>query len=221
MFKRLLFCSLALTFCTGALAADKIPVVNEGGISNNWTLAPGATLPAPAYPEIYRSSGAEVCVAIGYLLNEDGTTSDFSLLRSWSSDEPSQAKEEYWSLFANDASNALARWKFAPKPEVTSPKPVYTVATFLFGAKDVASLRSKCAISDLALHIVQIRADRKTRRRLDAFPIYDRLDIDPAMVNRVDQQYRAQRQSESQMSRDQRNSGNGVGSSVSGNQGRR
>lgn len=82
MFKRSIIFSLALALSTGALAADKIPVVNEGGIARQWTLAPGALLPVPAYPEIYKSSGAEVCVAIGYLLNPDGTTSDFSLLKS-------------------------------------------------------------------------------------------------------------------------------------------
>ncbi|HRO62237.1 hypothetical protein [Thermomonas sp.] len=192
MSKRLFFCSLALALSTSAWAADKIPVVNEGGIARQWTLAPGASLPVPAYPEIYKSSGAEVCVAIGYLLNADGTTSDFSLLKSWSSDESAQSQDGYWALFAQDASNALARWKFAPRPEVVEAKPVYTVATFLFGAKDVAQLRNQCSIPDLPYHLVELRNNKKVARRMVNDDLFSRLQVDPLLQQRYELQQRQQ-----------------------------
>lgn len=192
MFKRPFFLMLSLALGTSAWAADKIPVANEGGIARQWTLAPGATLPVPAYPEIYKSSGAEVCVAIGYLLNADGTTSDFSLLKSWSSDEPSQSQDGYWALFATDASNALARWRFAPRAEVREPKPVYTVATFLFGAKDTAQLRSRCSIPDLPFHLVELRNNKKVARKMVNDDLFSRLDLDPLLQQRYELQRRQQ-----------------------------
>jgi hypothetical protein len=177
-------------FCASAQAPEKIAVANEGGIRDRWMLAPGASLPVPAYPKAYEASGAEVCVAIGYVLNADGTTSDFSLLKSWSADEPKLHRDQYWSTFAADASAALARWKFAPRPEVTGPKPVYTVATFLFGATNATELRRKCAIPSLSTRLVELRYDAKAGRKMAFAGVFDRLDLDPGMVTRVDQQRR-------------------------------
>lgn len=182
---------LCLLCCwAAAQAPEKIAIANEGGIRDRWMLAPGASLPVPAYPKAYQASGAEVCVAIGYMLNADGTTSDFSLLKSWSADEPKRHKDEYWSTFAADASAALARWKFAPRPDVTEPKPVYTVATFLFGAANATELRRKCAIPSLTTRLVELRHDPKAGRKMAFAAVFDRLDLDPGMVTRVEQQRR-------------------------------
>lgn len=189
---------LGLLLASGtASAGDKIRIVNEGGIAAAWTLAPGASLPVPAYPEAYAQDQKEVCVAIGYLLNPDGTTSNFALLKSWTQDEPKRDAAEFWQAFANDASNALARWKFAPRPEVTDPKPVYTVATFLFAAKNPAELRAHCAISDLAYRIVELKQDKKAARRMANDEFFSRLDIDPLL----EQRYRRQQYEISQMLR--------------------
>ncbi|MGX5671591.1 hypothetical protein [Thermomonas sp. XSG] len=173
-----------------AQAPSKIAIANEGGIRDRWMLASDASLPVPAYPKAYESSGAEVCVAIGYVLNADGTTSDFSLLKSWSAQEPKLNRDEYWTTFAADASAALARWKFVPRPNVAEPKPVYTVATFLFGAINSPELRRKCAIPSLSTRLVELRYDAKAGRRMAFDGVFDRLDLDPGMVTRVDQQRR-------------------------------
>lgn len=181
-----------------AQAPEKIAVANEGGIRDRWMLAPGTSLPVPAYPKAYEASGAEVCVAIGYVLNADGTTSDFSLLKSWSADEPKLHRDEYWSTFAADASAALARWKFSPRPDVAEAKPVYTVATFLFGAKSATELRRKCAIPSLSTRLVELRYDAKAGRKMAFAGVFDRLDLDPGMVTRVDQQRRTDATAERQ-----------------------
>ncbi len=190
--RRVIAALISLVACSSALAQskDKIAVVAEGGIRDAWTLAPGASLPVPAYPKAYEGTAAEVCVAVGYLLNADGTTSDFALLKSWSSDEPTMRRDQYWSTFAGDASNALARWKFTPRPEVSTAKPVYTVATFLFGARNASELRNKCAIPSLMTRLVELRYDPKAGRKMAFAGIFDRLDIDPSMVTRIDQQRR-------------------------------
>lgn len=178
-----------------ANASDKIRILNEGGIRDEWTLAPGAKLPVPAYPEAYAASQAETCVAIGYLLNPDGTTSDFALLKAWSAAEPKKDRETYWGVFAQHASNALAHWAFVPRPEVGSPRPVYTVATFLFASSSPVELRKRCAIPNLVLRLVELRQDNKAKRRMAGNDLFDRLDIDPGL----EQRYRDQERQREQM----------------------
>lgn len=194
-----MLCSVLAAGQLHAQTQEKIAIVSEGGIRDAWTLAPGAGLPVPAYPKAYEASGAEVCVAVGYLLNADGTTSDFALLKSWSSDEPKSGRDDYWATFAGDASNALARWTFTPRPEVSAAKPVYTVATFLFGARNAGELRSRCAIPNLITRLVELRYDPKAGRKMAFTRIFDRLDIDPSMVTRVDQQRRSEGVAERQV----------------------
>lgn len=213
---RLLAGLLVLCACGLASAQDKIDVVNEGGIKTWWTLAPGTTLPVPAYPAGFEGNQAEVCVAIGYLINADGTTSDFSLLKFWSANEPKSDADSYRRTFAQDASNALARWKFAPRADVSSPKPVYTVATFMFAARS-AQLRERCAIPNLMTHILDMRYDRRLRDQMSRVDIFNRLKVDPSLEMRYrrmqeDQSNIMQQQEELRLQ--QQNSG---GSSSSGN----
>jgi len=188
--RRLLAGLFALSVCMTVQAQDKIRVVDEGGIRDAWALAPGATLPVPAYPAAYAAEQAETCVAIGYLLNADGTTSDFALLKAWSAAEPRREREAFWSAFANDASSALARWRFVPRPEVASPVPVYTVATFLFASSNAMELRNRCAIPRLAFRILELRQSGKARRRMGGSEIFSRLVIDPALEQRFNEQLR-------------------------------
>ena len=149
----------ALGVCLGfhaasGAAADRVRVVNEGGIRDQWMLADGVKLAAPGYPADFAERGDNVCVAVGYSIKPDGTTSDFSMLKAWSS---STAEKEpatgFWDAFAQAGAGALSQWKFKPRPEITEPQTTYTVATFHFMGKeatDAAGLRSRCAISDLA-----------------------------------------------------------------------
>lgn len=175
---------LALAACAAVHAEDKIRIANEGGIRDAWTLPPGATLPVPAYPEAYRANQAEACLAIGYLINADGTTSDFALLKAWSAQEPQRDRDAYWSAFANDAAAALALWRFAPRPEVKAPRPVYTVATFLFASAAPSETRKHCAIPNLAMRLVELRHDGKASKKMAGQGIFGRLDIDPALESR-------------------------------------
>ena len=66
-------------------AADDTRVANEGTIGDKWALADGATLATPAYPPAMAARGDDVCLALGYLINPDGSTSDFAVLRQWNS----------------------------------------------------------------------------------------------------------------------------------------
>src|SRR5687768_1609206 len=107
------------------VAAEQARIVNEGGIKDQWTLAEGVKLAAPGYPAQFVDRGDSVCLALGYAIQSDGSTSDFSVVKSWSSggDQP----DAYWDAFAQASAGAVSQWKFAPRPEVNKPQPVYTV----------------------------------------------------------------------------------------------
>lgn len=189
---RALSALLLMGCCAPVLGADKIRVVNEGGIRDEWTLPAGVQLPIPTYPSAYAAERVEACVAIGYLVNPDGTTSDFALLKAWSSRNSSgRSAQEYWSAFAQAGAQALSQWRFEPRPEVATARPVYTVATLLFAAKS-PHLRDRCAISDLAARLREFRGDPGSRRKMD-LNLYDRLDVDPLRYER-DEQGRDSRQ---------------------------
>ena len=67
-------CALAAV----AQAEDRVRIVNEGGIRDQWMLADGIKLAAPGYPAAFAERGDNVCVALGYAIKPDGTTSDFA-----------------------------------------------------------------------------------------------------------------------------------------------
>jgi hypothetical protein len=148
-------CALAAV----AHAGDRVRIVNEGGIREQWMLADGIKLAAPGYPAAFAERGDNVCVAIGYAIKPDGTTSDFVALKNWSSSTgDKEPAEGFWDAFAQAGAGALSQWKFKPRPEVTKPQPTYTVATMHFMGKeatDAGVLRSHCSISDLAALVEQ------------------------------------------------------------------
>lgn len=149
-----------MVFAVSAMAAEpRVKMVNEGGIRDQWTLADGAKLAAPGYPAQFAERGDNVCIAMGYAIKPDGSTSDFGLLKAWSSSTgEKEPADGFWDAFAQTSAGALSQWKFKPRPEVTAPETTYTVATLHFMGKeatDVAALRGHCAISDLASFVQQ------------------------------------------------------------------
>jgi hypothetical protein len=163
-------------------AAEPVRVANEGAIKSVWTLPAGTRLPTPAYPPKFSDRALEVCVGIGYLVNADGSTSHFAMLKGWNSEggerEPAPG---FWAEFAQASAAALQQWRFQPRPEVSRPVPVYTVATMLFGKQGSAlsaDLRRRCAIPNLAQHLTAIRADPRKRRVLDT-DLFDRMLLNP------------------------------------------
>jgi len=163
------------------MAGEQLRIVNEGGIKDQWTLAEGTRLAAPGYPAHLVEQGDSVCLALGYAIQADGTTSDFSVVKSWSSggDQP----DAYWDAFAQASAGAVSQWKFAPRPEVNKPQPTYTVATMQFMGKpamDGAELRGHCRIDDLAAVVEKDRRNNPVNSRV-------RRDIEQAERNRMSQ----------------------------------
>ena len=168
--------ALALVLASaGAHAQERVRIANEGGIRGEWMLAPGVQLSAPGYPGAFAKTGDDVCVAVGYRIQPDGSTSDFSLLKSWSSRSgEGEAVEGYWDAFSQASVAALQQWKFAPRPEIGTPTRVDTVATMTFMGKqsvDAATLRGKCKIEDLAAFLEQVKVDLAKRSDLNRHQI--------------------------------------------------
>lgn len=178
--KNLSKCAATAAICLSLMAiqgvaADRVRVVNEGGIRDEWMLADGVKLAAPGYPGEFVERGDNVCVAMGYSIKPDGSTSDFSLIKAWSSSsQDKEPVEGFWNAFSQASAQALSQWKFKPRPEVTNPQPTYTVATMTFMGKeatDAAGLRSKCGITDLKA-VIQ---DQKVNKFLDS---KDRIEME-------------------------------------------
>jgi hypothetical protein len=175
--------AIAIALPAATAAAERIRVVGEGTIGDEWTLAPGEQLAAPLYPAEYAADPEQVCVAIGYLLGPDGHPSDFALLKSWTSGSNTSSRTDYWRAFADAASQALAQWRFVPKPGVASPRPTYTVATFMFGPPAASGVREHCAIASLQTRLLELQRDSRANRLMSR-GVFSRLEIDPDLKER-------------------------------------
>lgn len=161
---------LVMAFSMAALAQERERIANEGTIGDAWMLAGDVPLATAQYPAHLASRGANVCVALGYVIDENGDTSDFSVLRQWNSES---GEEEpvggFWRAFAQASAGAVSQWKFKPRPEVSHPTPTRTVATLGFSGGrvvDAARLRDHCRIVDLASEIARLQAMRGQSSRI-------------------------------------------------------
>jgi hypothetical protein len=168
---RLFSAMLLGLFATSASAAgERAPIISEGGTSSFWSPAPGPKV-MPGYPSNAADPSEDACVSVGYMLNKDGTTSEFTLLKSWGAKTPDSIKgRAKLTPYAQLAIAAVQRWKFVPaQAEHAEIKPVYTAASFAFSNDPAANkeqLREHCVIGDLPAFIAQAQAEAYKRGNL-------------------------------------------------------
>lgn len=158
--------ALVAGVASAQVADSRVRIANEGTIGDKWKLADGTTLAMPVYPAQLAERKADVCVALGYVIAADGTTGSFTVLQQWSSEGDKEPVEGYWKAFAEAGAEALAAWKFQPKPDAGAVIPTHTVATLVFnGGAGVAppDLRGHCKINDLATHLEKMKDKRWQR----------------------------------------------------------
>jgi len=166
---RILLATALLGVFGSVSAADKAAILSEGGAAQYWRPVP-ESIAMPAYPGIVADKSEDVCVGVGYMLNTDGSTSEFAVLNAWGSKTDSKLKgtDPHFFPFAQNALAAVQRWKFASTSGSSSKvKPIYTAATFAFSTtpgSDAATLRGHCTIADLPDFIAQAQADAYRRR---------------------------------------------------------
>ena len=164
-------CGLALAGM--AVAANRVTIVSEGASASLWRPDPAVPPMAAAYPSKIVDKSEDVCIGIGYLLKEDGTTSDYSLLTSWGSKgEQGAPADGRLDPFAQNAVAVVSRWRFVPLDggKRSALKPLYTAATFAFSnnpATDLEALRGHCTIADLPAFVAKAQADAYKKGNLN------------------------------------------------------
>ena len=143
------------------IANQPVRIADEGAIGDRWMVAGDTPLQSAPYPAEFAGQPNNVCVALGYRVKADGTTSQFRVLEQWN--EASGKREPqpgFNDAFARAAISAVAQWKFAPRDGVRRPEAVDTVTTMAFRARSdmpVESVRGKCAIADLTAYLDDLR----------------------------------------------------------------
>ncbi len=146
--KRLLVAMVLVVAGAAVAEQPQVRVVDEGKL-DTVGLSMSARLPAAGYPAAYATSKDDVCVAIGYTVNADGSTGNFRLLRAWSS-ERSRAENDprYLEAFTAAATEAVSQRRYPAHG--TSPL-IATAATITFEGSGTANrLADRCKINQLA-----------------------------------------------------------------------
>ena len=154
---------LGLAPAVGALAAERMTVVNERAVAKDWVPDPAKSRMLPGYPSTFADKTEDACVSIGYLLNRDGSTSDFTLLKSWGAETPENSRNRsHLDALAQAAVATVQAWRFVPSSgNRAKVRPIYTAATFGFTSKgpaDRVAAQSHCAIADLPSFVAKAQA---------------------------------------------------------------
>jgi hypothetical protein len=158
---------LALGLAVAGIASAGAPaILSEGGATTYWR--PAAAFPDPGVPAGVPDANEDVCVSVGYQIQADGSTSEYSLLNSWTSKHSrGLPSKDAYALYAQMAVATLMQRKFVPaEAGATKPPAVYTAATFAYSGRadaDRAAIRARCAIADLPEFIA--KAQREATRK--------------------------------------------------------
>ena len=168
--ERIVVTTMLASCMAAAGAAEQVRVVPEGGLAKDWIVQPGNELAAPGYPGTFADRGDDVCVAIGYRVQADGTTSDYVMLGGWNSSRRyQQPATGYWDAFSQAGAAALSQWRFAPKPGdgMESNAAVDTVAVMTFrgesSTRTTSDVRAKCAVPSLVARMQYVRREESDR----------------------------------------------------------
>lgn len=151
-----------------AVAAERITIVSESKSSELWSPAPGAVRVIAGYPTGVVDKSQDVCVNIGYLINKDGTTSNFTQMKAWSRRSPGvEPKPESVQPFVQSAAAAVSMWRLAPRSG--KARAIYTSATFAFDGSKTATpeqIRANCSIGDLPKFVAEAKREEDRRGNL-------------------------------------------------------
>lgn len=149
----------------GAAHAGGVDILSNEAAMQRWR--PVGALVAPSSPP---GVLADSCINLGFLVDRDGVTSSFAILRGWRADAaPGDADDERLDLYARHAAAAVQSWRFQAADDNAKRRPVYTQATFVFLADkgaDPAPVRARCDVGDLHSHIEQEYGQKQRRGNL-------------------------------------------------------
>jgi hypothetical protein len=168
-----------LLFSTAAAWAAAPPrpvkIIDEAVAKKDWApVLPQVQAPAPA------GEAHDVCVALGYKINRDGSTSDVVLLMG-RIDGQDAGQDPRLEPYARAAAAAVSAWRFEPTPDASSSRVMFTSSSVAFARPDgpgPEAVREQCVISNLKGFIAkaqemegdgpQAELERRRRAELDA-----------------------------------------------------
>ena len=170
----------------GALAAGlafaggrTTTVISEQSIPEHWSYAPDLPHFVPGYPSTAADKSRDVCVTIGYQVDIQGRTSNFTELNSWSSATPDATPgADEIEPYVQIAAAVVSRWRFVP---VGKAHAVYTSASFAFdGSKAVGQpeILAHCRIGDLQDFVAQLQSQSQKTGNLDLARLRARRDAE-------------------------------------------
>jgi len=151
-----------------AVANPRVAIVSASTLGEQWTPDPAVQKVVAGYPSNAVDKSHDVCVTIGYEIGEDGKTSGFGELNSWTSGtEDGAATPMEITPYSQIAAAVVSRYHYVP---VGKPKKVFTSATFAFdGSKKVgeAGIRSHCEIANLKDFVAQLKSKKNDKGDLE------------------------------------------------------
>lgn len=148
---KLLLAAMALVVAGNAAAqSPHVRVVDEDKLGAAGLSVVGQ-VPMASYPLQFAGANDDVCVAVGYTVNPDGSTGNYHLLRAWSSDrQRAETDPRYLQAFMTAASEAVSRRHYVTEG---ASAPVATAATITFaGSGEARRLADRCRVSELAMY---------------------------------------------------------------------
>lgn len=138
----------------GVCCASGVDILSNDAALQRWQ--PVGVLAAPSSPP---GTSADTCINLGFLIDRNGATSAFALLRGWSAGaQPGMTEDARLDLYARHAAAAVQAWRFQAAATNTKRRPAYTQTIFVFLANrdaEPAAVRARCDIGDLRAHIEQ------------------------------------------------------------------
>jgi len=173
------FAIAGVLFAGLALAGARVAIVNESSLADKWAPDPTQTHYVAGYPSNAADKSADVCVTIGYEVGDNGSTSDFTELKSWTSAHPDGllAAEEA-APYTQIAAAVVSRTRYVP---VGKAHAVYTSSTFAFDGSNPLgedAIRAHCQIADLEDFVAQLKSQSKKKGDLDSEDLRRRLELE-------------------------------------------
>jgi hypothetical protein len=147
-----------------AASAGRVTIVSESELGKRWSQTPESARFVAGYPAAVANKSQDVCINLGFMINEDGSTSNYTLMQAWSSATPdAEAFKRNSEPFVQNAAATVQRWHFAPTDK---PHAVYTSATMAFrgGQASEEEVRAHCRIADLERFVADA-VDKKRGRQ--------------------------------------------------------
>ena len=172
----------ASLLAAGLASANRIDIVSEQQAAQSWLPDPAQQKFVAGYPSTAADPTRDVCVNVGYLINADGSTSNFTEMKTWAAGAPDGvAKPAETQPYVQVAAAVVSRWHFVP---VGKPHSIYTSASFAFdGSKKLGepAILGNCRIDDLPTFVARAKAKADSRGDL-ARTHAERMRADRSMV---------------------------------------